>query len=109
RPVTAEEAGKARSAEARSFPENFESPSGIAGELAELAEFDLPADTLETFLPDLEKVTLAEVQKAMTEVVAPADRVIPVVGDRKAVEPELRKAGLTKIQVITYDGKPGNR
>jgi zinc protease len=106
RPITAEEVGKARAAEARSYPENFESPSGIAGELSELAEFDLPADTLESFLPDLEKVTLAEVQKAMTEVVAPADRVILVVGDRKAVEPELRKAGLAKIRVVTSDGKP---
>ena len=45
----------------------------------------------------------------MTEVVAPAERVILVVGDRKTVEPELRKAGLTKIQVVTYDGKPAGK
>jgi len=109
KPITAEELGKARSAEARSFPENFESPSGIAGELSELADFDLPPDTLETFLPDLEKVSLAEVQKSMTEVVAPADRLILVVGDRKTVEPELRRAGLTKIRVVTHDGKPAGK
>lgn len=106
KPITPLELGQARSAEARSFPENFESPSGIAGELAELAEFDLPADTLDTFLPDLEKVSLAEVQKSMAEVVAPAERLILVVGDRKTVEPALRKAGLSRIQVVTHDGTP---
>ena len=106
RPITAEEVDKARSAEARSYPEGFESPSGIASALAEIAEFGLPADYLETFLPNLERVSLAETQQSMTEVVAPADRFILVVGDRKTVEPELTKAGFKAIRLITYDGKP---
>ena len=42
----------------------------------------------------------------MTEVVAPAERFILIVGDRKTVEPALKKAGFTNIKVITYDGKP---
>jgi predicted Zn-dependent peptidase len=106
RPITAEELEKARSAEVRSYPEGFESPAGIAAALAEMAEFGLPADYLETFLPNLAKVTLSETQRAITEVVAPADRFILVVGDRKTVEPELTKAGFKAIKVITYDGKP---
>ena len=65
----------------------------------------MPADYLETFLPNLERVSLAETQKSMTEVVAPVDRFILVVGDRKTVEPELTKAGFKAIKVITYDGK----
>ncbi len=109
RPITAEEVDKARSAEARSYPEEFESPSGIASALAEISEFGLPAEYLETFLPSLERVSLAETQKAMTEVVAPADRFILVVGDRKTVEPELIKRGFKIIKVITYDGKPVGR
>ena len=106
KPITAEEIDKARSAEARSYPEEFESPSGIAGALSEIAEFHLPADYLETFLPSLGGVSPAEIQKSMTEVVVPADRFILIVGDRKTVEPALKKAGFTKIKVITYDGKP---
>ena len=109
RPITAEEVDKARSAEARSYPEGFESPSGIASALSEIAEFGLPADYLETFLPNLERVSLAETQQSMTEVVAPADRFILVVGDRKTVEPELAKAGFKAIKVITYDGKPAGK
>jgi zinc protease len=106
RPISAEEIDKARSAQARSYPEGFESPSGIAAALSEIAEFGLPADYLETFLPNLERVSPAEIQQSMTEVVAPADHFILVVGDRKTVEPELTKAGFQKIKVITYDGKP---
>ena len=36
------------------IPEEFESPSGIAGALSEIAEFNLPADYLQNFLPSLE-------------------------------------------------------
>jgi zinc protease len=106
KPITAEEIAKSRSALARSYPEEFESPPGIAAALSEIAEFNLSADYLETFLPNLEKVAAADIQKAMTAVIAPAERYILVVGDRKTVEPELKKAGFKNIQVITYDGMP---
>ena len=98
KPITAEEIDKARSAQARSYPEEFESPSGIAGALSEIAEFGLPADYLETFLPSLEKVSPADIQQAMTEVVAPAERFILVVGDRKTLEPELDESGVQEHQ-----------
>ncbi len=41
----------------------------------------------------------------MAEVVAPAERIILVVGDRKTVERELRKAGMDRIKAVTIDGK----
>jgi zinc protease len=106
KPIKAEEIGKSRSALARSFPESFESPSGIAGELSEMAEFDLPPDYLETYLANLEKVSPDEIQKSMTELVAPSERFILVVGDRKVIEPALRKAGFTDIHTLTTDGRP---
>ena len=70
-----------------------------------MAEFDLPADYLATFLPKLEQASPEAIQQAMTEVVAPGDRFILIVGDRKKIEPELAKAGFKNIRVITYDGK----
>jgi zinc protease len=109
KPITNEEIAKARSALARSYPEEFESPSGIAGALSEIAEFALEADYLERYLPNLEKVSPPMIQQAMTEVVIPGDRFTLVVGDRKAVEPELTKAGFKNIKIITYDGKPAEK
>jgi zinc protease len=106
RPITGEEIDKARAAEARSYPQEFESPSGIAGALLEIAEFGLPADYLETFLSNLAKVSPPMIQQAMTEVVAPSDRFILVVGDRKTLVPQLTTAGFKNIKLISYDGKP---
>ncbi|WP_165224443.1 M16 family metallopeptidase [Aquisphaera insulae] len=105
RPIAEDEFATARWSEARSYPESFESPSGIVSELAEIARFDLPADEFETFLPRLERLSLAQVQKAMADILAPTGRFVLVVGDRKTVEPQLRKAGFTNIRHVTYDGE----
>ena len=40
----------------------------------------------------------------MTDVVSPSERFILVVGDRKSVEPQLRKAGMDRIKAVTIDG-----
>ncbi len=106
KPITIEEIGKAKSSEARSFPDEFESPTDIAAALAEMAKFHLPADCLETYLSKLQEVSPEEIRKVMTEVVARSERFILIVGDRKVVEPEVKKAGFKNIKVITYDGKP---
>jgi zinc protease len=109
RPLTAKEIATARDAEARSFPESFEDPSRIAGQLLEMAEFDLPADYLDTFLDRLKATTDEEIQQAMSAVVDPASRLVLVVGDRKAVEPKLKALGFKDVKVVTYDGKPADK
>jgi zinc protease len=106
KPFTAEEVTTALDAETRSFPESFDSPGSIAGVLAELARFHLPPDYLDTFLDRLQATPAADVRARMTEVVAPAERVVLIVGDRKAVEPKLRGLGYAKIQFVDHDGKP---
>ena len=42
----------------------------------------------------------------MAEVVAPKERVILIVGDRKSVEPKLKELGYTKIKRLNPDGIP---
>ncbi len=106
KPFTAEETGTAMDAEVRSFPESFESPSTIAGILEEMARFRLPDTYLATYLESLKGVKAADIDKAMADVVAKGNRVILVVGDRKSVEPELKKIGFTDIRMLTPDGKP---
>ena len=45
----------------------------------------------------------------MAAVVAPAERTVLVVGDRRAIEPELKKLGFREIRVVTPDGLPAPR
>jgi len=106
KPFTAEEIGTALGGEAKSYPESFDSPSSIAGVLEELARFGLPPDYLETYLDRLQATDPAAVGRAMAEVVAPTQRVVLVVGDRKQVEPKLRALGFDKVRAVTADGAP---
>lgn len=106
KPFTVEEIATAVSAEARSFPESFESPSSLAGILAEMAEFNLPPDYLNTYLDRLQATKPEDVHKAMTEVVKPEERVILVVGDRAKNEAKLKELGFDRIQLVSPDGLP---
>jgi zinc protease len=106
RPLKADETAKAIGSEVKSHPDKFESPGSIAATFREMAEFHLPADYLDTFLTNLETTKPEQIIKAMGDVVTPGQRVILIVGDRKVIEPKLREAGYSKIQPITYDGRP---
>ena len=106
KPFTTEEIGSAVDAEVRSYPETFESPGSIAGILDEMAEFHLPLDYLDTFLSHLQSAGPEAIGKAMARVVAPKERVILIVGDRKTVEPKLKAMGFSKIIPVSTDGLP---
>ncbi|WP_435016790.1 M16 family metallopeptidase [Tundrisphaera sp. TA3] len=106
RPLSAEEIATARDAEIRSFPETFEDPSGIAGALAELAQFRLPMDYFDAYLKHLADVPDAAIRAATVEVASPDFRTILVVGDRASVEPKLKAMGFREIRVINPDGLP---
>ena len=104
--LTAEEIGLGRDAISRSFPESFEDPSSIAGTLESIAEFDLPADYLSTYLKDIRKVPTEAVRQVFVELADPKMRTILVVGDRKLIEPKLKALGLGDIRVVDANGKP---
>ncbi len=106
RPLTLEEISTARDAEARSFPESFDTPSSISGVIASIAEYDLPANYLENYLINLLGATDSQVRQTILEVVAPNDRRILIVGDRASLEPKLRGAGRGEVRVIDANGRP---
>ncbi len=109
RPLTDAEIATARDAEVRSFPESFDNPGGIAGVLVGIAQFDLAADYLDTYLGSLRATPDDQVRGVTVEVVNPADRVILVVGDRATVEPRLKALGFREIRLVDPDGKASGR
>ena len=106
RPLSVEEIATARDAEARTFSEDFEDPRSIAGVLAGIAQFHLPANYLDSYLKDLQGTPDPLIRKVMDEVVAPDARVILIVGDRASVEPRLKALGFNDVRVVDQDGKP---
>ncbi len=108
-PLTDDEIATAKDAEGRSFPESFEDPASIAGIIAEIAQFDLPADYLETYLDQLNATPDADVRKVMDEVVAPAHRTTLIVGDKASVVPKLKAMGIKEVREVDANGKPKGR
>ena len=105
RPLTEDEVTVARSAEMSVFPQSFETPSSIASALAQLAIYQLPDDYLRQYPGQLQSVETGQAAQAMAQVAERQQIRILVVGDRKIVQPELKKAGFDKIKYLDTDGR----
>jgi predicted Zn-dependent peptidase len=106
RPVTDTELAFAKSSEIRSLPRAFATVEDIAQAAAHLLEERLPFDYYSTLTANYERVTLAETRSALAAHLDPSHLAIVVVGDRKAIEPRLRAAGIAPVVVVGLTGRP---
>lgn len=98
--ITPDELAKAQGAYKQDLVEAMETRDGIASTFAEVAASGRPTDTLGSLLTSMNGIT--------TEAVAPAmanwDRsksVFVLVGDRAKIEPALKEAGQTRIEIVS--------
>jgi predicted Zn-dependent peptidase len=101
-PASEAEVERARNYLALGYPQEFETNSQVAGKIAEQIVYGLPEDFYTTFVPRALAIGVPEVARA-ARLVDPANSVIVVVGDRKAIEPKLRGLGLGDVVVRTVD------
>jgi zinc protease len=104
-PPSPAEVAVAKSSLSRSFPESFETDSSLAEELVELAEYNLADDYLKTYALGIDAADLSGVRTAGKRIGDPSRRIVLVVGDRKTVEPMLKKAGFKSIKVVDHEGR----
>lgn len=81
------------------LPGEFETPSDIASRLVPIALYDLPLDFYNSYSQRVEAVTQADVERVAKAYVDPARLAIVIVGDRKLVEPGLRKLGIGDVHI----------
>jgi zinc protease len=106
RPVTDEELAVAKLKRIRGYSQQFETPSRIAGELAELWQLGLPMSDLQRDPEATAAATLAEVHAAARQYALPDRSILLLVGDRAKIEPGLRELGAGEIVVLDAEGKP---
>jgi predicted Zn-dependent peptidase len=106
RPLTDEEVSEARSAEISVLPQSFETPSGIAAALIQLAVHRLPPADLGHFEDRLAAVPAREVAQSTAELVDTRQIRMLVVGDQDIVQPLLRAAGFAALKILDADGHP---
>ena len=100
KPVDAVELARAKAYVALAIPGNFETNSGIAGELAELNTFGLPLNSVSEFITKVNAVTIADVQRVAKKYLPVNRATIVVVGDLAKVKAGVEKLGLGSVTVM---------
>lgn len=102
-PVEADELAKARNYVALSFPSPFATVWGTAAMVGELFLSNLPADTYATYTERIQAVTAEDVARVAREYVDPEAVAVIVVGDRSAIEADVRALGIGEVVTLTVD------
>jgi predicted Zn-dependent peptidase len=75
----------------------------VAAKVAEQIVYALPADYYVTFVPLALAIDVEKARAAAAATIDPANMVVVVVGDRKAIEDPLRALDVAPIEVRTID------
>jgi zinc protease len=106
KPFTPEELATAKDSIARSLPGQFETTPQTASSIGQLFVHGLPLDYYGSLPGKVAAVGAAEVTRVAERYLHPEATVIVAVGDRKKIEPELRKLDLGPVELRDRDGKP---
>jgi zinc protease len=104
RPLTDEEVADSKANLIKSFPRQFETLRGIAGQLVQMIRFNLPQDEWQTYVARVNAIDGAMATQAAKDHLHPDDLLIVVVGDRASIEPGLRELELGEIVNIDTGG-----
>jgi predicted Zn-dependent peptidase len=107
KPVPDEELGKAKNYVALSLPAEFETSGDLSSKMEEMVVYNLSDRYFSEYIPNLQKVTGAAVQKVAATYIQPKRFAVVVVGDRKVIEPGIRALSLGPVRVMTVDEAVG--
>jgi zinc protease len=102
-PIPADELDKAKNYIALRLPGNFETTQSMAGSLAQMFVYNLPADYYATFTDRIRAITPADAQRAAERHLQPDKFAVVVVGDLKVIEPRIKALNLGPITTVTVD------
>ncbi len=75
----------------------------MARAVAQLALYELPDDSFERFVPQVNAVSDTEITRVARAYLQPSDMITVVVGDPDVVMPAMQKEGFPEPQVVTVD------
>ncbi len=90
------------------LPGRFETTGDIAGQLVPVVTYGLPLDFYDRYTARVQAVTQADVQRAARRYLDPAKFVVVVVGDRRSVEPAVRRLNLGPVTAARVDDVLGS-
>lgn len=103
--VKPEELEFAKSSLIRKFPANFETYRQIATNVTGKIIHNLPEDYFDTYLDNVNSVTIEEVNAAAVKYIHPDESIITVVGKKEIIMPQLKDLGLGDITEVDIKGR----
>jgi zinc protease len=105
-PVTAEQLRKSKDALANSIPAAFETSQNAVNSFANIFIYDLGLDYYTRYAQRVNAVTAAQALDAAKKYILPGRLVVIAVGDRAAIEADLRKLNLGPVEIRDAEGRP---
>ncbi|MBI5646954.1 MAG: insulinase family protein [Ignavibacteriae bacterium] len=105
-PVTPEEAEGTKNILTRSFSQNFESNSGVLGQLSQLVTLGLPFDEAGKFVPAIAAQTPSTMTQAAKKHLDFNRAITVVVGDLDKIEAGVRSLNWGKVVIVNENGEP---
>jgi predicted Zn-dependent peptidase len=102
-PVPDDELARAKNLEALSFPGTFETTSDMASQLAALIVYKLPDTFFDEYVPKIQAVTAADVQRVATQRLNSQTFVVVVAGDLAKIEQPIRSANFGAVTIVNVD------
>ncbi len=96
----ADELTRVKNLEALGFPGAFETTTGMAAQVMDLVVYGLQESFFDEYVPKIQAVTAADVQRIVTQYIQPDHVIVVVVGDLKTIEQPVRDAKLGPVTVV---------
>ncbi len=104
--ITGKELQFAKSSAIRKFPSNFESYRQVASNIVSKIIYDLPNNYFETYIKNIEAVTLQEVNEIASGSILPDSLLTVLVGDYKKISAQLKTENYGTVTEINYEDLP---
>ena len=101
-PITQEELTQAKDSTLNSFIFNFQDPAQTLSRLMRYEYYDYPQDFIFRYRQELEKITIADVQRVAEKYLKPEQIVMLVVGNKEDIQPPLSSLG-NGIKITSID------
>ncbi|HXT16911.1 MAG TPA: pitrilysin family protein [Gemmatimonadaceae bacterium] len=105
-PVTAKELDFAEGVAVASLPTRFETTDSVASQVAEAVRYGGELRDLEQYVRAVRGLSPEKVTRAAERYIDPGHLTIVVAGDRKTLEPLLRRADIAPIVIVDENGNP---
>jgi zinc protease len=100
RPITEQEVMEAKGNMIKGMPRQFQTVGGVAGQVGDIFEYELPLDEWSASLERLAAITPEQATKAARDHLDADAVVIVIVGDKEVIEPGIKELNLGEVRYL---------